>query len=405
MEKKNVMDTLRERGFIKQVVYEDDLYKMLGEQSVSFYIGFDPTADSLHVGHFLALMAMAHMQKAGHKPYALVGGGTGKVGDPSGRTDMRQMMTNDIINHNCERFKKQMSKFLSFDGDNGVVMVNNADWLDNLNYIDFLREVGVHFSVNRMLTAECFKKRMEKGLSFLEFNYMLMQSYDFLHLFQNYGVALQCGGDDQWSNILAGADLIRRKEKKPAFAMTFQLLTTSEGIKMGKTQKGALWLDREKTSPYEFYQYWRNINDADVENCLKLLTFVELDEIEELCKHKDERINAAKERLAFEVTKIVHSEQDAIEAQNASRAAFVTGDSANMPQTEIEKGINQVVDIMVAINVAKSKGEAKRLIEGGGIKIGDNKVTDIAATVSDEDLKGGIVLHKCKKVHIKVTVK
>lgn len=405
MEKKNVMDTLRERGFIKQVVYEDDLYKMLGEQSVSFYIGFDPTADSLHVGHFLALMAMAHMQKAGHKPYALVGGGTGKVGDPSGRTDMRQMMTNDIINHNCERFKKQMSKFLSFDGDNGVVMVNNADWLDNLNYIDFLREVGVHFSVNRMLTAECFKKRMEKGLSFLEFNYMLMQSYDFLHLFQNYGVALQCGGDDQWSNILAGADLIRRKEKKPAFAMTFQLLTTSEGIKMGKTQKGALWLDREKTSPYEFYQYWRNINDADVENCLKLLTFVELDEIEELCKHKDERINAAKERLAFEVTKIVHSEQDAIEAQNASRAAFVTGDSSNMPQTEIEKGINQVVDIMVAINVAKSKGEAKRLIEGGGIKIGDNKVTDIAATVSDEDLKGGIVLHKGKKVHIKVTVK
>ena len=405
MEKKNVMDTLRERGFIKQVVYEDDLYKMLGEQSVSFYIGFDPTADSLHVGHFLALMAMAHMQKAGHKPYALVGGGTGKVGDPSGRTDMRQMMTNDIINHNCERFKKQMSKFLSFDGDNGVVMVNNADWLDNLNYIDFLREVGVHFSVNRMLTAECFKKRIEKGLSFLEFNYMLMQSYDFLHLFQNYGVALQCGGDDQWSNILAGADLIRRKEKKPAFAMTFQLLTTSEGIKMGKTQQGALWLDREKTSPYEFYQYWRNINDADVENCLKLLTFVELDEIEELCKHKDERINAAKERLAFEVTKIVHSEQDAIEAQNASRAAFVTGDSANMPQTEIEKGINQVVDIMVAINVAKSKGEAKRLIEGGGIKIGDNKVTDIAATVSDEDLKGGIVLHKGKKVHIKVTVK
>lgn len=405
MEKKNVMDTLRERGFIKQVVYEDDLYKMLGEQSVSFYIGFDPTADSLHVGHFLALMAMAHMQKAGHKPYALVGGGTGKVGDPSGRTDMRQMMTNDIINHNCERFKKQMSKFLSFDGDNGVVMVNNADWLDNLNYIDFLREVGVHFSVNRMLTAECFKKRMEKGLSFLEFNYMLMQSYDFLHLFQNYGVALQCGGDDQWSNILAGADLIRRKEKKPAFAMTFQLLTTSEGIKMGKTQKGALWLDREKTSPYEFYQYWRNINDADVENCLKLLTFVELDEIEELCKHKDERINAAKERLAFEVTKIVHSEQDAIEAQNASRAAFVTGDSANMPQTEIEKGINQVVDIMVAINVAKSKGEAKRLIEGGGIKIADNKVTDIAATVSDEDLKSGIVLHKGKKVHIKVTVK
>ncbi len=405
MEKKNVMDTLRERGFIKQVVFEEDLYKMLGEQSVSFYIGFDPTADSLHVGHFLALMAMAHMQKAGHKPFALVGGGTGKVGDPSGRTDMRQMMTNDVINHNCERFKEQMSKFLSFEGENGVVMVNNADWLDNLNYIDFLREVGVHFSVNRMLTAECFKKRMEKGLSFLEFNYMLMQSYDFLYLFQNYGVALECGGDDQWSNILAGADLIRRKEKKPAFAMTFQLLTTSEGIKMGKTQKGALWLDREKTSPYEFYQYWRNINDADVENCLKLLTFVELDEIAELCQYKDERINKAKERLAFEVTKIVHSEQDAIESQNASRAAFVTGDSENMPQTEIEKGINQVVDIMVAINVAKSKGEAKRLIEGGGIKIGDTKITDIMASISDEDLKNGIVLHKGKKVHIKVILK
>lgn len=399
------MDTLRERGFIKQVVFEEDLYKLLGEQSVSFYIGFDPTADSLHVGHFLALMAMAHMQKAGHKPFALVGGGTGKVGDPTGRTDMRQMMTNEVIYNNCERFKQQMSKFLSFEGDNGVVMVNNADWLDNLNYIDFLREVGVHFSVNRMLTAECFKKRMEKGLSFLEFNYMLMQSYDFLHLFQTYGVALQCGGDDQWSNILAGVDLIRRKEQKPAFAMTFQLLTTSEGIKMGKTQKGALWLDREKTSPYEFYQYWRNINDADVEKCLKLLTFVELEEIDELCKYQDERINKAKERLAFEVTKIVHSEQDAIEAQNASRAAFVTGDSENMPQTEIEKGINQVVDIMVAINIAKSKGEAKRLIEGGGIRIGDNKVTDIAASVSDEELANGIVLHKGKKVHIKISVK
>lgn len=405
MEKKNVMDTLRERGFIKQVVFEDELYKMLGEQSVSFYIGFDPTADSLHVGHFLALMAMAHMQRAGHKPFALVGGGTGKIGDPSGRSDMRQMMTNEVINHNCERFKVQMSKFLSFEGDNAVVMVNNADWLDNLNYIDFLREVGVHFSVNKMLTAECFKKRMEKGLSFLEFNYMLMQSYDFLHLFQEYGVALQCGGDDQWSNILAGADLIRRKEQKPAFAMTFQLLTTSEGIKMGKTQKGALWLDRDKTSPYEFYQYWRNINDADVKNCLKLLTFVDLDEIDELCKYEDERINAAKERLAFEVTKIVHSEQDAIEAQNASRAAFVTGDSENMPKAEIEKGINQLVDIMVAINVAKSKGEAKRLIEGGGIKIGEQKINDIAAVITDEQLSEGIVLHKGKKVHIKVSAK
>lgn len=405
MEKRNVMDVLRERGFIKQVVYEDDLYKMLGEQSVSFYIGFDPTADSLHVGHFLALMAMAHMQKAGHKPFALVGGGTGKIGDPSGRTDMRKMLTNEEIDYNCNRFKEQMSKFLSFEGDNAVVMVNNADWLDNLNYIEFLREVGSQFSVNRMLTAECFKKRLEKGLSFLEFNYMLMQAYDFLHLYNEYGVALECGGDDQWSNMLAGADLIRRKLQKPAFAMTFQLLTTSEGIKMGKTQKGALWLDREKTSPYEFYQYWRNVNDKDVKNCLKLLTFVELDEIEELCKYEDERINLAKERLAFEVTKIVHSEQDAIEAQNASRAAFVTGDSDNMPTSEIASGINQVVDILVELKLAKSKGEAKRLIEGGGIKIGEDKVADINATLSDEQLKEGFVLHKGKKVHIKVVAK
>lgn len=405
MEKKNVMDTLRERGFIKQVVFEEDLYKLLGSESVSFYIGFDPTADSLHVGHFLALMAMAHMQRAGHKPYALVGGGTGKIGDPSGRTDMRKMLTNEDINHNCERFKVQMSKFLSFEGENAVVMVNNADWLDNLNYIDFLREIGAHFSVNKMLTAECFKKRMEKGLSFLEFNYMLMQAYDFLYLNRTYGLSLECGGDDQWSNILAGADLIRRKEKKPAFAMTFQLLTTSEGIKMGKTQKGALWLDREKTSPYEFYQYWRNVNDNDVEKCLKLLTFMELDEIAELCQYKDERINKAKERLAFEVTKIVHSEEDAIEAEKASKAAFITGDSENMPSVEIEAGINQVADIMVACKIAKSKGEAKRLIEGGGIKIGEEKITDIMAIVSDEDLKNGIVLHKGKKVHIKVSVK
>ena len=401
----NVMDTLRERGFIKQVVFEEDLYKLLGEESVSFYVGFDPTADSLHVGHYLALMAMGHMQRAGHKPFVLVGGGTGKIGDPSGRTDMRSMMTNDIINHNCNRFKEQMSKFFTFEGENGAVMVNNADWLDNLNYIDFLRDIGVHFSVNRMLTAECFKKRLEKGLSFLEFNYMLMQGYDFLHLFQNYGVKLECGGDDQWSNMLAGADLIRRKERKDAFAMTFTLLTTSEGIKMGKTQKGAVWLDREKTSPYDFYQYWRNINDSDVEKCLKLLTFVELDEIAELCKYQDERINKAKERLAFEVTKIVHSEADATEAQIKSKAAFVTGDAKNMPNVTIEKNILNVVDIMVSIGLAKSKSEAKRLIEGGGIKIGECKVTDIMATVTEEDLIDGIVIHKGKKSHLKVTAK
>ena len=272
--KTNIMDTLRARGFIKQTVYEDDLYELLGKESVPFYIGFDPTADSLHVGHFLALMAMSHMQKAGHKPIVLIGGGTAKIGDPSGRTDMRQMMTDEVIKHNCECFKVQMSKFFSFEGDNAAVMLNNADWLDGLNYIGFLREIGANFSVNKMLTAECFKTRMEKGLSFLEFNYMLMQAYDFLHLFRNYGCVLECGGDDQWSNMLAGADLIRRKEGKPAFAMTFQLLTTSEGKKMGKTQKGAVWLDASKTSPYDFYQYWRNVDDGDVEKCMKLLTFM-----------------------------------------------------------------------------------------------------------------------------------
>ena len=402
---KNVMDTLRERGYIKQTVYEEELYKTLGSESVSFYVGFDPTADSLHVGHYLALMAMSHMQKAGHKPYVLVGGGTGKIGDPSGRSDMRSMLTNEQINYNCERFKEQMSKFFSFEGDNAAVMVNNADWLDNLNYIEFIRDIGVHFSVNKMLTAECFKKRMEKGLSFLEFNYMLMQAYDFLYLNQTYGLKLECGGDDQWSNILAGADLIRRKEKTSAFAMTFQLLTTSEGIKMGKTQKGAVWLDREKTTPYDFYQYWRNIGDNDVEKCLKLLTFVPLEEIHELCEHKDERINKAKERLAFEVTKIVHSEQDALEAEAKSKAAFITGDIENMPTFEVEPTQTMLVDIMVELKLAKSKGEAKRLIEGGGIKVGDEKIDNIAYEVSNDKLKEGIVLHKGKKVHYRVICK
>lgn len=403
--KRNVLDKLKERGFIKQVVYEEDLYKLLGSESVSFYVGFDPTADSLHVGHYLALMAMSHMQQAGHKPYVLVGGGTGKVGDPNGRSDMRQMMTDEIIKHNCDRFKEQMAKFFSFDGENSAVMVNNADWLLNLNYIDFLRDVGVHFSVNRMLTAECFKKRMETGLSFFEFNYMLMQSYDFLYLFNKFGIKLECGGDDQWSNILAGADLIRRKEQKPAYAMTFTLLTTSEGTKMGKTQKGAVWLDREKTSPYEFYQYWRNTADADVEKCLKLLTFLDLKEIEELCQYKDERINKAKERLAFEVTKIVHSEQDAKEAQEKSIAAFITGDEESMPKIIIDANILNVTDIIVACGLAKSKGEAKRLIEGGGISIGNNKISDINATIDSDCLNSGFVLHKGKKIHLKVSSK
>jgi len=399
----NVFDTLKARGFIKQTIYEEELYKMLGEKKVSFYIGFDPTADSLHVGHYLAMMAMAHMQRAGHRPIVLVGGGTGMIGDPSGRSDMRTMITKETVMHNCECFKKQMSKFFSFEGENGAIMVNNADWLWDLNYIDFLREIGVHFSVNRMLTAECFKQRMEKGLSFLEFNYMLMQSYDFLVLNQKYGCTLECGGDDQWSNMLGGVNLIRVKEQKPAFCMTFTLLTTSDGKKMGKTQAGAVWLDREKTSPYDFYQYWRNIDDADVEKCLKLLTFMPLDEIEELCKYKDERINLAKEKLAYEVTKIVHSEEDAKDAQAKARTAF-TGEGDNLPTATIAQGITKVADILVAAGMAPSKGEAKRLIIGGGISVDDEKVTAFDAEVSADKLTNGFVLHKGKKVHVKIIV-
>lgn len=400
---KNVMDTLRERGFVKQVVFEEDLYKLLGEKSVPFYIGFDPTADSLHVGHYLAMMAMAHMQRAGHKPIVLIGGGTAMIGDPSGRTDMRQMMTKETVQANVDAIKKQMERFFTFEGDNGAMIVNNADWLWDLNYIDFIRDIGSMFSVNKMLTAECFKTRMEKGLSFLEFNYMLMQGYDFLVLFQKYGCCLECGGDDQWSNMLAGADLIRRKERKDAFAMTFQLLTTSEGKKMGKTQAGALWLDRNKTTPYEFYQYWRNVNDDDVEKCLKLLTFLPLEEIEELVRYKDERINKAKEKLAFEVTKIVHGEKDALESQTQAKAAF-SGDSSNMPTVSIPEGVNSVVDILVSTKVAQSKSEAKRLIMDKAVSINERKVVAIDEVVTANEISEGFVLHKGKKVHIKVTV-
>ena len=398
---KNVLDTLKERGYVKQTVYEDELYELLGKESVSFYIGFDPTADSLHVGHFVQLMAMSIMQKAGHRPVILIGGGTGKIGDPSGKSDMRKMMTDETIRHNCECFKKQMSKFLSFEGDNAAVMVNNADWLDDLNYIKFLREVGVYFSVNKMLTAECYKSRMEKGLTFLEFNYMLMQAYDFLHLFRSMGCRLECGGDDQWSNILAGADLIRRKERQSAFAMTFKLLTTSEGKKMGKTEKGALWLDPEKTSPYEFYQYWRNIDDADVENCMKLLTFMPLEEIKSMCEHKDERINAAKARLAFELTAIVHGDEEARKAQDQSLAAFASS-GGELPTAYVPAGVNNIIDIMCAVKAAKSKSEARQLITGGGVKVGEEKITSFDVSFDDDALRAGIVLHKGKKVHIKV---
>ena len=395
----NVMDTLRARGFIKQTVYEDELYEKLGKESVPFYIGFDPTADSLHVGHFMQLIAMRHMQDAGHKPIILIGGGTGMIGDPSGRTDMRSMMTRETVKYHVECFKKQMSRFIRFEGENGAIIVDNADWLLDLNYIDFLREIGANFSVNKMLTAECYRSRMEKGLTFLEFNYMLMQAYDFLVLFRKYGCALELGGDDQWSNILAGADLIRRKEQKPAFAMTFTLLTTSEGKKMGKTQKGAVWLDENKTSPYEFYQYWRNTADDDVEKCFKLLTFLPLEEIAELCAHRDERINAAKERLAFELTKLVHGEEKATLAQAQARAAF--GGEGEMPEKAISKEAATLTQALVEAGLCKSNGEARRLVEQGGVSLNGEKATDPNAALPE----GEFTLFKGKKVRVKIVRK
>lgn len=395
----NIMDTLRKRGFIKQTVFEDELYEKLGKESVPFYIGFDPTADSLHVGHFLTLIAMHHMQQAGHKPIILIGGGTGMVGDPSGRTDMRQMMTRETVEHNVECFKKQMARFIDFEGENGAIVVNNADWLLELNYVDFLREIGAHFSVNKMLTAECFKQRLERGLSFLEFNYMLMQAYDFLVLNRKYNCSLELGGDDQWSNILAGANLIRIKERKPAYAMTFTLLTTSDGKKMGKTAKGAVWLDENKTSPYEFYQYWRNIDDADVEKCLKLLTYLPVEEIEELCRYKDERINHAKEVLAYELTKEVHGEEKAETARQQAKAAFAGGEGELLEK--VAEGAQTVVDAMVLCGVCKSKGEARRLIAQGGVAVNEEKVTDENMPVPESEF----VLQKGKKVRVKVIVK
>ena len=392
------MDTLRERGFIKQTVYEEELYEKLGSESVPFYIGFDPTADSLHVGHFMQLIAMKHMQEAGHRPIILIGGGTGMIGDPSGRTDMRSMMTRETVAYHVECFKKQMARFIRFDGENGAIVVDNADWLLDLNYVDFLRDVGVYFSVNKMLTAECYRSRMEKGLTFLEFNYMIMQAYDFLVLNRRYGCLLQLGGDDQWSNILAGADLIRRKERKAAFAMTFTLLTTSEGKKMGKTQKGAVWLDENKTSPYEFYQYWRNTADADVEKCLKLLTFLPLDEIAELTRYRDERINRAKEVLAYELTKMVHGAHKADAARSEAHAAF--GGEGEMPEKTVPVDTQTVLQALLATGLCKSNGEARRLVEQGGVSVNGEKVTDAGAALPASPF----TLFKGKKVRLKVIV-
>ncbi len=396
----NVLDTLKQRGYVKQTVYEDELYKMLEENSVTFYTGYDPTADSLHVGHFVTLMAMAHMQKAGHRPIVLIGGGTAMVGDPSGRTDMRSMMTKETIAHNVECFKKQMSRFIDVS-DGKAIFVNNADWLCDLNYVDFLREIGTCFSVNKMLTAECFKQRLEKGLSFLEFNYMLMQAYDFLVLNRKYGCCLQMGGDDQWSNMLAGADLIRRKEGKPSYAVTFSLLTTSEGKKMGKTAKGAVWLDAEKTSPFDFFQYWRNIEDDRVEMCMKMLTFMDLDEIASLTKYKDQRMNAAKERLAYEVTAIVHGKEVADSVLTQVKASF-SQDLDNMPVVNMAP-TSDIVEVLINAGQCKSKGEARRLIDGGGVSVNDTKILRFDEPISADAVdKGEFVLHKGKKVHLRV---
>lgn len=396
----SVLDTLKERGYLAQITHEEELEKALSEGKVSFYMGFDPTADSLHVGHFLALMAMSHMQKAGHRPICLVGGGTGTVGDPSGRTDMRKMLTDEDIEHNCNCFKKQMSRFIDF-GEDQAIMVNNGDWLRKLNYIELLRDVGAHFSVNRMLSAECYKQRLERGLTFLEFNYMIMQAYDFMELNHRYDCSLQLGGDDQWSNIIAGVELIRRKDAKPAYGMTFNLLTNSEGKKMGKTAKGALWLDPEKTSPYEFYQYWRNIADSDVEKCLALLTFLPMDEVRRLGSFKDQQINEAKKVLAYEVTKLVHGEAEAKKAEEASKALFGgTGNLDNAPTIEIlpEDFGKKLLDVLVAANVFESKGAGRRLISQNGVSIGDDKWTDAERVLTEEDLASGdMIVRKGKK--------
>lgn len=406
----NVFDVLLERGFIQQMTHEEEIKKLLREKKVTFYIGFDPTADSLHIGHFLTVMAMAHMQRAGHRPIALMGGGTGMVGDPTGRTDMRSMMTKETIQHNVDCFKKQLSHFITFDNDSAIIE-NNANWLWNLNYIDFLREVGVHFSVNRMLTAECFKTRMEKGLTFLEFNYMLMQSYDFLVLNEKYGCKMQLGGNDQWANIIGGIELIRRTKNADAYGMTFTLLTTSEGKKMGKTMGGAVWLDPNKTSPYEFYQYWRNIDDRDVERCLALLTFLPMEEVRRLGALKDEKINEAKEVLAYEVTKIVHNEEEAKKAEAAAKALFKGGASAgSIPTTYLEKSeIENGMDIITLLQKAKlipSRAEGRRLIQQNGVKINEVPITSIDYNISENDFKDNILLlQKGKKVFHHISIK
>ena len=403
-----IYEELKARGLIAQVTDEEEIRNLINEGKATFYIGFDPTADSLHVGHFMALCLMKRLQMAGNRPIVLIGGGTGYIGDPSGRTDMRSMMTPETIQHNCDCFRKQMERFIEF-GEGKAVMVNNADWLLKLNYIDLLRDVGACFSVNRMLTAECYKQRMEKGLSFLEFNYMIMQSYDFYHLFKEYGCNMQFGGDDQWSNMLGGTELIRRKLGKDAYAMTINLLLNSEGKKMGKTANGAVWLDPKKTTPYDFYQYWRNIGDADVLKCIRMLTFLPLEEIDKMDKWEGAQLNRAKEILAYELTKLVHGEEEAKAAEAAAKALFVGGDSTLTPTVtvEAENLVDGKVDINTLLVLGKmvpSRSEGRRAIEQGGVSLDGEKVTDIKTTVTEEKLRAGVLIKRGKKSFVKFTL-
>ena len=406
-----IYDELVARGLIAQVTDEDEIRDLVNNGKAVFYIGFDPTADSLHVGHFMALCLMKRLKMAGNKPIALIGGGTGMVGDPSGRSDMRQMLTKETIEHNCDCFKKQMSRFIDFS-DGKALMVNNADWLLDLNYVELLRDVGACFSVNRMLTAECYKQRMEKGLSFLEFNYMIMQSYDFLELYKRYGCNMQFGGDDQWSNMLGGTELIRKKLGKDAYAMTITLLLNSEGKKMGKTQKGAVWLDPEKTSPYEFYQYWRNVADADVLKCIRMLTFLPLEEIDKMDSWEGSQLNTAKEILAFELTKLVHGEEEATKAQQAAKALFSNGGytdnihTTELSQDDFTDGEVSVIDVMLKAGIIKSKCEGRRLVDQGGVSVDDEKIKDTLFTLKVSDFeKGHVIVKKGKKVFHKVIIK
>ena len=403
-----IYDELVARGLIAQVTDEKEIKELINNGKATFYIGFDPTADSLHVGHFMALCLMKRLQMAGNKPIVLIGGGTAQIGDPSGRTDMRQMMTTETINHNVECFKKQMSRFIDF-GEGKAIMVNNADWLMDLNYVDVLREVGAHFSVNRMLTAECYKQRMEKGLSFLEFNYMIMQSYDFYTLFQKYGCNMEFGGDDQWSNMLGGTELIRRKLGKDAYAMTINLLLNSEGKKMGKTQSGAVWLDPNKTTPFEFFQYWRNVSDADVLKCIRMLTFLPLEEIDKMESWEGAQLNEAKEILAFELTKLVHGEKEAAKAKEASHALFAGGaNNANMPTVTVTAedfpdGELDIISVLVKAGLCDSRGDGRRNIQQGGVSVADEKVTDISTKYTLDDFKGeGLIIRRGKKKFAKV---